>query len=228
MGATEIPILDWRNIREGDISLSPHDPRYFRKWDYTYDPVAKIMILWNPNGAQYGDPFFTLLYWPEMSEERVVQALLDDDPARPCRQSATLVTEGFTSRFGDIDGRGRDAADVLFGHFFGSSIFLGLEDGPNRGIAASHVEGTPGFEFWPEGRSGRGRALTYYLLHAALFELERYAKHQLDLFAIRPKTIAVTVTSGLLAHAGPENFPSREQLSDGAWLVLRKDIDIAG
>ena len=228
MSATEIPILDWRNIREGDISVFSNQSGAFRKWDYTYDPEAKILVLWSPDGAEYGDPFIKLLYWPDMSEDSVVEALLDDDPARPCRQSATLVTHGFISRFADMHGHARDAADVLFGNFFANSAFFGLTDGPNQGIAASHVEGSPGFEFWPEGRSGRGRALTRYLLHAALFELERYAKHQLDYFAIRPKTIAVTVTSELLAHAGPENFPSREQLSDGAWLVLRKDIDIAG
>jgi hypothetical protein len=227
VSATEIPVLDPKNIIERKFSAPPDEYGYVRYNLYRYDPVAKIIVGWNPDGAGYGDPFVHFRFWPKMNEADIIQALIDGDPARPLRNSATVLELFLRRSFGYEHGGKAFDADVLYGFIEGHSLY-GMGDRPFGGPTGGYNEGDPGFEFWPEGIPGRGKAITLYALHAALFVLERFADSDFERFPSKSKKVAIAVDDELLMHVGKDKFPTLKLLANGYYLILQGGQNDAG
>lgn len=227
MSATEIPVLDPKNIIERKFSVPPDEHGYVRYSLYHHDPIARVIVGWNPDGSGYGDPWVHLDLCPDLNEADVTQALIDGDPARPLRNSASLLNLFLRRSFGyEHDGKVYDA-DVLYG-FCEGGILFNMGDKPFAGPTRFYREGEPGFEFWPVGVPGRGKALTLYALHAALFELERYAVRDFERFPSKSKKVAIAVDDELLMHVGKDKFPALKLLANGYHLILQGGQHDAG
>ena len=231
MSAANFPILDAKNIQRGGISVPDRQTGFIHEWGYPFDPVAKLFFLYNPHN--HGDMFMWLKFWPEMSENALMQALLDGDPARPLRESAILVQTIVSRQMGYKRGfrRGSEilAEDTLFCCFSSSSTNR-LDDKPWRDRSDRlSADVSPGYDFWPAGRPGRGTAVATYLVHAAMLDLEWFVRNSLVPATLKhdvwkPERIAVSVTPEILERLGSQNFPECYRLADGSWSILEKAV----
>jgi hypothetical protein len=226
MSATEIPVLDPKNIISKTFIIEPESTkddirsqRYNRT--YEYDPVARIMF--TSRDGQEQAPCLSLYYNPNLDEDFIYNALYDDDVGRMLREAAKLLYAFFKISHTPPEYyfRGPQYSDDIFYGYFsisGELFTAGFDDQPCDFGAT--LETYPGYEFWPPNLPGRGKALASYFPHFALLALKEIARQSLEVGGIFPQKVGVVVDAPLAEKVGLENFPDHQIMPDDNVILL--------